>query len=243
MNAILLAAGRSRRLGSVTDAIPKTLLPVRDDRTILETILGNLRAVGIQRVVIVTGYRSEMIDARVPDLRTTFGLDISTLYNETHLEWNNCYSLWVARDALEGGALVINGDTLHPVSVEEALLKSRGPDVLLALDDQKPLGDEEMKVLLNPDGSARRIHKEIDPDRADGEHIGVSLVEARAAPAMIECLEATWRRQPTLYFEDGYQEFIDRGGRIETVPIGVVPWIEVDNASDYERAREIAARL
>lgn len=34
---------------------------------------------------------------------------------------------------------MVNGDTVHPVSVERTLLAGRGPDVLLAIDDVKPL--------------------------------------------------------------------------------------------------------
>lgn len=241
MNGILLAAGRSRRLGSITDARPKTLLPVAGDKTILEIVLGNLQTVGITDVFIVTGYRAEMIESRVPELEKAFGMTIRTIYNETHLEWNNCYSLWLAREAFHDGALVINADTVHPASVEQTLMENRGADILLAVDDLKALGEEEMKVLLNADHSAKRIHKEIDPDRADGEHIGVSLVEPRVAGELEACLEATWKREPTLYFEDGYQEFIDRGGVIQTAPIGEVSWIEVDNAADYERAKTIAS--
>lgn len=241
MNGVLLAAGRSRRLGAVTDEVPKTLLPVAGDRTILDIVLSNLRDVDVRDVVIVTGYLSDRIEARRGELESTYGLSITTIYNETHLEWNNCYSLWLAREAFTDDALVINADTIHPSSVEQALLADRGPDILLAVDRIKGLGEEEMKVLLNADGSARRIHKEIDPDLADGEHIGVSLIEGRAAATVAECLEATWKRQPTLYFEDGYQEFIERGGIVQTRSIGRVDWIEVDNEEDYERAQKIAA--
>lgn len=47
---------------------------------------------------------------------------------------------------------------------------------------------------------------------------------------------------PDLYYEDGYQEYAERGDEIKTAPIGAVDWVEVDNHADLERAREIAWR-
>lgn len=139
------------------------------------------------------------------------------------------------------GALLVNGDTVHPVSVEQTLLSARGPGVLLAVDTDKRLADEEMKVISDADGNVRSITKLMDPSLAYGEYIGASLVEPHAVGPLADALEATWQRNPDLYYEDGYQELVDRGHVVGTAPIGVgVPWVEVDNHDDLSRAREIA---
>src|SRR5437763_1396269 len=158
------------------------------------------------------------------------------------MEWNNAYSLWLAREFLADGALLCNGDTVHPDSVERTVLEARGPDVLLAIDDRKALAGEEMTVVLGPDGTMQRINKAIDPAAAAGEYIGVTVIEAAAADGLAEALEATWRRDPDLYYEDGYQEYVDRGGKVHVAPIGDVAWVEVDDHADLARAREIACR-
>ena len=44
------------------------------------------------------------------------------MHNDKAEEWNNAYSLWLARDHFAQGALLVNGDTVHPVSVEQTLL-------------------------------------------------------------------------------------------------------------------------
>jgi choline kinase len=137
--------------------------------------------------------------------------------------------------------LLANGDTVHPASVEETLLAARGPEVLIAVDDVKPLGAEEMKVHVN-DGRMDRINKALDPETAQGEYIGVTLIEPAAAEPLAEALEATWRRDPSLYYEDGFQEYAHRGGRVGIAPIGAVEWVEVDDGADLARAREVACR-
>jgi choline kinase len=240
VKGLVLAAGQAQRLRPLTNDLPKTLLPVAGERTILDLTLANLQAVGIEDVVVVTGFAAERIEKRAPDLERRHGVRLELVRNDRP-EWNNAYSLWVAREAFADGALLVNGDTVHPVGVEEHLLDARGPGLLLAVDDAKPLGEEEMKVLLSPAGDLQRIHKGVDPAAAQGEYIGLALIEPSAAEALAEALEATWRRDTTLYYEDGFQAFADAGGDVRAASIGTVDWVEVDDHADLARAREIAA--
>jgi choline kinase len=239
---MVLAAGAGTRLGPETAELPKTLLGVDGDRTILDVALGNFAAVGLEQAVIVTGYAHDRIAERVPELQRRHGLSLELVFNPKALEWNNAYSLWCAREAFAEGVLLANGDTVHPASVEEALLAARGPELVIAVDDAKPLGEEEMKVHVTADGRLDRINKALEPATAHGEYIGVTLIEPAAAGALAEALETTWRRDPSLYYEDGFQEYADRGGRVGIAPIGVVDWVEVDDHRDLARAREVACR-
>jgi choline kinase len=243
---LVLAAGASRRLRPDTDHLPKTLLPVDGDVTILDITLRNLAAVGLTDVVVVVGFAAAAVASRVPALERQHGVAIELVHNDRAEEWNNAYSLWLARDHFGSGVLLVNGDTLHPVSVEETLLAARDPgrdaDLILALDKVKPLADEEMKVALDGRGLMARITKHMDPADADGEYIGATLIEPAAAAALADALEVTWKRDSGLYYEDGYQELVDRGGAVAVAPIGAVDWVEVDDHRDLRRAREIASR-
>jgi len=239
---MVLAAGAGSRLGDETADLPKTLLAVDGDRTILDVALGNFAHVGLTEAVIVTGHAHDRLAERVPALERRHGLGLELVYNEKALEWNNCYSLWCAREAFREGVLLANGDTVHPASVEESLLAARGPELLIAVDDVKPLGAEEMKVHVTADGYLDRINKALDPATAQGEYIGVTLIEPAAAEPLADALEAVWRRDTTLYYEDGFQELADRGGRVGIAPIGAVEWVEVDDHADLARAREVACR-
>lgn len=64
--AVLLAAGRGTRMGDATLRTPKPLLAVAG-RPILEHILSGLRAAGIERAIVVTGYLGEQIEAAFGD--------------------------------------------------------------------------------------------------------------------------------------------------------------------------------
>jgi choline kinase len=236
----VLAAGAGRRLAPLTDDLPKTLLSVDGETTILDIALSNLSAVGIDEVVLVTGFASHQIDNRVSDLQRRHDVQLRIVWNDKATIWNNAYSLWLARSFFDAGVLLCNGDTVHPVSVERTLLAQSPDQIVIALDDRKELAEEEMKVVLNPRGTVERINKAVDPAAAGGEYIGLTRIEPAAADDLSAALEATWRRDTGLYYEDGFQEYVDRGGVIEVAPIGAVSWVEVDNHADLARARRIA---
>jgi choline kinase len=256
---MVLAAGAGRRLRPDTDALPKALLPVDGQVTILDIALRNLAAVGLHDIVIVVGYAAVAVRDRAASLEREHRVRLTLVDNDRAEEWNNAYSLWLAREHFAAGALLVNGDTVHPVSVEKTLLAAsaaavgpgaaggdqagaRQAGIILAVDDVKHLADEEMKVVIGADGMITQITKLMDPALAYGEYIGATLIGASAAAPLASALEATWRRDPSLYYEDGYQELADRGGAIAVAPIGEVEWVEVDNHADLRRAREIAAR-
>jgi choline kinase len=236
----VLAAGAGRRLRPITDDLPKALVPVHDEVTILDIALGNLAAVGLTEVVIVVGYAADAIAARKRAWQDRYGVRLNLVYNDRGEEWNNAYSLWLAREEFARGAMLLNGDTVHPVAVEKTLLAARGPDLLLAVDSLKRLADEEMKVIVDGPDRVRRITKQMEPADAFGEYIGLTLIEPGGAAALADALECTWRRDPNLYYEDGFQELVDRGGDVRATTIGEVDWVEVDNHADLARAREIA---
>ncbi|WP_432955978.1 sugar phosphate nucleotidyltransferase [Micromonospora haikouensis] len=242
MIGMVLAAGAGRRLRPYTDTLPKALVPVDGDTTILDIALRNLAEVGLTDVVVVVGYAADAVVTRQAELEKRHGVTLTLVHNDKAEEWNNAYSLWLAREHFARGVLLVNGDTVHPVSVERTLLAERGPGILLAVDTLKTLAEEEMKTTFDAAGQLTRITKLMDPGEAYGEYIGATLIEPQVADALADALEATWRRDPNLYYEDGYQEFAERGGEVRAAPIGDVSWVEVDNHDDLARAREIACR-
>ncbi|AGZ46733.1 sugar phosphate nucleotidyltransferase [Actinoplanes friuliensis] len=240
MIGLVLAAGAGRRLRPYTDTLPKALVPVDGETTIMDISLRNLAAAGLTDVTIVVGYQAGAVESRKDAFEQKYGVKITLVHNDKAEEWNNAYSLWLARDQFAQGALLVNGDTVHPVSVEHTLLNSRGPGILLAVDNVKKLADEEMKTIFSADGRLTKITKLMDPAEAFGEYIGATIIEAEAAADLADALKTTWERDPNLYYEDGYQEYANRGGEIRAATIGDIPWVEVDNHDDLAKARDIA---
>src|SRR5262245_3253301 len=67
--AILLAAGRSRRMGAF-----KPLLPF-GDRTVIESGIDNLQQADIEEIVIVVGHRADEVKEKLKDSRVGFAIN------------------------------------------------------------------------------------------------------------------------------------------------------------------------
>ena len=103
MIGLVLAAGAGRRLRPYTDTLPKALVPVDGDITILDGTLKNFAEIGLTEVAIVVGYRKEAVYDRKEALEAKYGLKLTLVDNDKAEEWNNAYSLWCAREVLKRG--------------------------------------------------------------------------------------------------------------------------------------------
>lgn len=241
VRGVVLAAGQGQRLRPDTDDLPKTLLKVDGETTILDIALRNLAIAGVTDASVVIGYAAEAVESRLEALRERHRLDIRLIHND-RVDWNNAYSLWHAREVYETGALLVNGDTVHPASVEKTLLAPPGTGIELAVDAEKQLTDEAMKVQCGQDGVVTLVTKQMPIESAFGEYIGVCRINPDVAPALTDALERTFRGNPNLYYEDAFQLLAEEAAAVRAVPIGVTEWVEVDNHEDLAMARELACR-
>ena len=143
MRAIILAAGKGVRLNGTAGELPKCLVKV-GDLTLVERQIQALRSTGIDEIVIVIGHGADRV-------RQTCGPDCTYVENTDYASTNSLFSLWLARDFLRDGFVVLNADVLfHPALLEDLLLSNCEDALLVAYSDGQapPLGEEEMKVCV-----------------------------------------------------------------------------------------------
>ena len=235
---LVLAAGAGRRLRPFTDRLPKTLVELDDGSTVLERILDNFAAVGMDRATIVVGYCAAAIRERLPQLERASGLTLDLVDNPHGETRNNAYSLWCGggqRSAKERSWSTVTRCTPH--RCQDELLAAAGEHITLAVDVVKVLGDEEMKVEATG-GRLTAIGKPL-PHESFGEYIGVAWVPPGAAGDLVSALERVWRRDPNAFYEAAFQEMVSGGTAIDVRPIGDVDWIEIDNLDDLARANRL----
>lgn len=233
MRAIILAAGGAKRLRPLTDDRPKCLLPVGGE-PVLAHQLRALEACGLAPVVAVTGWHEEKF--------APFAGRISTVTNREFATTNSLYSFWLCRDHLDAGMVLLNGDVLFSAGLLRALLDHPAPDALL-FDPAADLDAEAMKVEV-ADGLVRGLSKEMPPERAAGENLGVIKLSAAGARDL-------WAAADRAPREEMRRAWLPRGidlicGRrpFAAVGCGTHPWIEIDTPGDLARAeREILPRL
>lgn len=226
--AILLAAGCARRLLDLTADLPKCLLEV-GGASLLGHQIRSLRRVGIDDIVVVTGYRAEMIER-------TCGGDARFVRNPVYDTTNSLYSLHLALSEVRGGFVLTNADVLFHPELLARLVHSPYPDALL-YERNPRLGDEEMKVRV-VDGEVKALGKDLPAGTYDGENLGVVKFSARGSERLaIEVGRLVEDGQVNAWAPRAFHAMCG-DYPIRAIPTGGLPWIEIDFPADLTRARE-----
>ena len=231
MKAVILAAGKGTRLNGV-DLKPKCLFEVGGE-TLLARQIATLRELQVNEIVIVLGFEADRI-------RRLYEHTASFVINSRFEETSSLYSLWLAREHLLNGFVVLNCDVLFHPQLLARLLSSPLEDALLVdLVDKNNnhLGDEEMKIKVS-DGVVVDISKDMDPAEADGENLGIVKFSASGARKLVEEMDAVISRgQLKDWAPRAFREFAKRYP-LHAISTAGYPWIEIDFPEDYRRAKE-----
>lgn len=238
MIGIILAAGIASRLRPLTNTTPKCLLHV-GGVPLLERTLRALEQSGLQECVIVTGYYHEKVEEFVHTLGPS--LKVHFLLNSRYETTNNNHSLWIAGSIARGrDMLLLDADILFDRRLITLLRDARHDDALIMRSGGK-LGHEEIKVELDPSGRILRIGKEIDPERAAGESVGIEKFSAATASRLFGILDR--RKERNEFYEASFQEMIDEGCAINAVDSGAYGCMEIDTPDDLAAAQHLAPTL
>src|SRR5258708_13587548 len=123
MRGVILAAGRGSRLRPVTGNRPKCLARVGES-TLIERQIRSLRACGVDAIAVVAGFHAA-------DVRRVCGSSVEFVINSRYDSTSSLYSLWLARDLLMEGFVVLNCDVLFHDHLLPDLLASRDANPLL----------------------------------------------------------------------------------------------------------------
>lgn len=232
MQAIIMAAGRGSRLGSLTDTIPKAFLTVKEHR-LIDYNLSLLHENGIDDIKIVTGYKAGLYE----DLAKEHA-GITCIYNPFYEHCNVLGSFYMAHDELrDEDTVYLHADTLCDPSIFEEMVQ--GTDDIVMPVDFKTCDKEAMKVITEA-GQVVKVSKEIPEMEAEGEFIGMAKLSAKAMPA-IKAATRKLMREGCLnsYFEGAIQAVIDEGGyRVPTLSTEKRFWGEVDFEEDYRYVKD-----
>ncbi len=232
MKAIILAAGRGSRMKTMTDAKPKCLVELHGE-ALLDHQLRSLRAAGIKEIVIVTGYRADMLRGRAD----------AEFHNPRWAETNMVASLASASKWLEETPCIISySDIFFDPSAVTSLMETEA-NIAITFDPDwerlwrdrfgDPLLDAET-FRKAEDGTLLEIGKR--PERiedVEGQYMGL----LRFTPAGWSEVQAlrhslTKESRDKLDMTGTLQAVLERGNqKIIAVPYSG-SWGEIDSAED-----------
>ena len=133
MQALMLAAGMGKRLGRFTHDNTKCMLRIQD-KTLIERATEALLEAGVNKFVIVTGYKSDNLrrfileECKNPCMKKMhFEFIENSIYDKT----NNIYSLFLARELFErDDTLLLESDLIYDYELINRLVKSPDPNVV-----------------------------------------------------------------------------------------------------------------
>jgi choline kinase len=213
MQAIILAAGMGTRLRSVSPSKPLTLVA---GRTLLDRILDNLRAAGVTRPLVITGYRGDEVGAAA----TAAGAEV--LHNP---DWHqpNGVSVLAAAPRLEAAALLLMADHLASPGVYRTVAAAGRADAGLVLGIDRRMGhpwadEADVTRVATRNGRIVAIGKQLCS--YDAHDCGVFLI----TPELVDALAPL----PAPGLSDGVRALAARG-RAATVDVSAHDWIDIDD--------------
>lgn len=254
--AIVLAAGAPPSpIKSLAGNLPVSMLDVRG-QPLLQRQLKTLSDCKIHDVVVVRGYKKEKLNLSGPRYYD----------NPDYRKRGILHSLWLVDKELEGGTLISYGDLLYDEAILEKLLSvkkdivlvidrawnenkgvSRNPDLVITVG--KPVKSPRFYP-LEKDNRILAIGKKIDPQKANGEFIGLALFSQKGVKILKKAYRLAKRRYKNKtfhesenfakgHFNDIIQEIIELNYPVYALNI-YKGWLDVDSFEDY---RKVWAKL
>lgn len=235
--AVILVAGVGSRLRPLTNDRPKALVDIGGGETILGRSVRLLTEYGVSRIVLATGYREDAVIASLANAR----VDITYCKNPRYDSTQNSVSLALCAEAVgDASFFKLDGDVVFEKQVLSRLDSSPAA-LALALDRTRRTDEEAMKVRLGDDLCIVELGKHISLDAAAGESIGIERIATTLTRSLFAALaRAETAGRTNLYYEDVYSELIQAGELdARAVDVGDLPWTEVDNLEDLQKARQL----
>lgn len=234
--AVILAAGRGRRLRPLTDVMPKGLIEI-GEKSILEYSLKKLALNGIKKAIIVVGYRATAIKEF---FGSSFeGIEITYAENVDYATTGSMYSLLAAQESINEDIILLESDILFERKAIDVIVRSKNRNVIL-IAACRGTGDEVF-IRVDSQGHLIDLGKDIsDEEDALGELVGISKLSLSFLHQMYR--QANLRRNgKTLAYEDFILLTVksENASPVHCIFVKNLLWTDVDNENDLERAVEI----
>ena len=114
---MILCGGFGKRLRPVTETVPKPLVELKEDYTILDKQLFDFKSAGIKKVILLTGFLGEKIEERYGS--NYMGVDVEYVKEEKPLGTLNAIRLGMEHLGEDEQCVIRNGDVVADISIKK----------------------------------------------------------------------------------------------------------------------------
>lgn len=242
MQALILAAGMGRRLGSFTSNNTKCMLEINGVR-LIDRILSQIFAYNISKIIIVIGYKGEnlkeYIKNKYPNKEFIF------IENSDYYKTNNIYSVWLAKDLLvQDDTVLIESDLIFEEKVFSKVINSRFDSCALVSKYESWMDGTVVKL-----NDKKYIVSFIPKDEFKNEDIAnyyktvniYKLGKSFSTEFYIPYLDAYINSKGVNEYYEKVLGIITSEGKysLKAISITGLNWYEIDNEMDYKTAKKI----
>jgi len=132
MKAVILAAGEGKRLRPFTETMPKVMLPIAN-KPILEYVVDAVKNSGITEIIIVVGYKKEVIMEHFKDYE-----DVDIKYVVQDKQLGTAHALLQAKKHVKNSFIVLSGDNIIDQKSISNLIKDKSEYSLMIKEHPHP---------------------------------------------------------------------------------------------------------
>ena len=207
VQAVILAGGRGTRLAPITDTIPKAMVPFHG-KPFMQHVIEMLREQGFERVLLLLGYKAEVIQEHFGDGRE---LGIEIQYSVTEPDDLTASRVRVAERLLEERFLLLYCDNYWPMRFEAmwaSYLASGRPAQITVYTNKD--GYTRDSVIVDPDGRVAVFDRGRTTPGLAGVEISYAILERDTVLELLPAREAL--PEGDMLFEDAvYTPLAERG--------------------------------
>ena len=246
MQAIILAAGMGRRLGSYTKENTKCMVTVNGVR-LIDRVLTQLSALHLKRVLMVVGYKGKELIHHIGE-RYADALKIEYVENPIYDRTNNIYSLSLVKEQMqEDDTLLIESDLIFSDRLFSMILADERPNIALVAKYETWMDGTMVRI----DGDGNIVN--FVPKKA----FNYQEVDSYYKTVNIYKFSKTFSQTQYVPFLDAYckalgnNEYYEQVLRVITLldktnlkalDIGNEKWYEIDDVQDLDIAETIFAK-
>lgn len=139
MKVIILNAGIGKRLQPITNKMPKCLIEISKNLTILDYQLKNVIECKLNDLIILTGAFEDKIKAYIR--KNYSSLNVQYIYNPKYEKTNYIYSMYLTKDVIDDDIILFHGDLMFSNLLLKKIIKSKLSNCVLINKKLRPKKD------------------------------------------------------------------------------------------------------